>query len=75
MATYAVEVTRIHFLPHHLEIAYAFFMINSPKYDTLWAQKYTNIATRGGVALCYIASQKPEGCLGFVGNRSLPLVY
>jgi hypothetical protein len=76
VSTYAVEVTRTHFLLHHPEIAYTFFMINSggvgsggkeySKYDDHWAQKYTKIATRGGGVLCDIASQEPEECLGFV---------
>jgi hypothetical protein len=78
LATYAVEVTRTHFLRHHPEIAYTFFMINSgsssggkeySKFDDIWAQKCDKPDTPGGGALCDLISSKPEAiekCLGFV---------
>jgi hypothetical protein len=74
LATWAVYFTRTHFLCHHPDIAYTFFMVNFPhggkeysKFDDVWAQKYAKPLGKG--ALCDIVSPSAEAadkCASFV---------
>ena len=74
LATWAVYFTRTHFLCHHPDVAYTFFMVNFPrggkeysKFDDLWAQKYAKPLGKG--ALCDIVSPSAEAadkCTSFV---------
>jgi hypothetical protein len=74
LATWAVYFTRTHFLCHHPDVAYTFFMVNFPhggkeysKFDDIWAQKYAKPLGKG--ALCDIVSPSAEAadkCAAFV---------
>jgi hypothetical protein len=74
LATWAVYFTRMHFLCHHPDVAYTFFMVNFPhggkeysKFDDVWAQKYAKPLGKG--ALCDVVSPSAEAaakCAAFV---------